>query len=135
MYALFNSEKNFIGYSPDIPPDSNILKKEIPESRSNLNIWKWEGSYDEGKMVSILEEGFPKEQIEYEKELAQKVSKNYPYPIQMVNIIRQLKKIADNTNIQDDAFMDMAEEVLHLIDLQDKRIKYALNRKKFLNIP
>jgi hypothetical protein len=67
MYALFNTDLKFIGYSPDMPSQPHILKKEIPTHQNNLNVWKWSGDFNSGKMVSIFEEGFPDEEIEAEK--------------------------------------------------------------------
>jgi hypothetical protein len=132
MYVLFNKDNKFIGYSPDISPQANILKKEIPSSQQDLNVWKWVGDYHTGKMVSIFEENFNQEELEEEKKAFANINEKYPIGVQLANIIRQIKKIADSLPIstQDDRFMDMAEIILNTLDKHDKRIKYALTRKK-----
>jgi hypothetical protein len=66
-----------LGYSPDIPENSNILKKEIPEEQSDVTLWRWEGNYDNGKMVSI-DIGYPVEEIELERQLFEYIGKEYP---------------------------------------------------------
>ena len=130
MFVLFNKDKNFIGYSPDSPPQVDILKIEIPEDKKNLNEWKWSGNFDNGKMVSIFEEGFPEENINEEKKLFDDITKKYPLGIQLANIIRQVKMIAEKLEIVDDNFLDMSDQILRAIDLQDKRLKYNSVRKK-----
>jgi len=133
MFALFNTNLNFIGYSPDIQDQPHILKKEIPEHQRDLNVWKWEGNYTDGKMVSIFEEGIPQEELEEQKRMFNDLNSKYPTGVQLVNIIRQLKKIAEQSELQDDRFMDMAENVLNVMDKHDKHLKYVLTRKKFFN--
>ena len=61
------------------------------------------------------------------------LNSKYPTGVQLVNIIRQLKKIAEQSELQDDRFMDMAENVLNIMDKHDKHLKYVLTRKKFFN--
>lgn len=55
MYALFDKDKKFIGYSPDFPenPGLNIFKFKLPEDKSDLTKWKWVGDMFTGKMVKI----------------------------------------------------------------------------------
>jgi hypothetical protein len=55
MYALFDKNKQFIGYSPDFPdtPGLDIFKLEIPEDKSDITKWKWEGDMFNGRMVEI----------------------------------------------------------------------------------
>lgn len=133
MYALFNKDKIFIGYSPDIPPQTDILKKEIPDLKKDLRTWKWVGDYDNGKMISIFEEGYSEEDLEKEKELFSKVNSKYPINVQLINIIRQLKIISEGLLKSDDVFLDMADEILNAVELQEKRIKYITARSKFYN--
>lgn len=55
MYALFNKEKKLIGYSGDFPdtPNLDVFKIKIPEEKSNLMEWKWDGDMLTGNMVKI----------------------------------------------------------------------------------
>lgn len=132
MFVLFNKEKKFIGYSPDIPSQADILKKEIPKSKCDFNIWKWEGDYDTGGMISIFEEGYSKEDLNLEKKLFSEINAKYPLNTQLINIIRQVKNLSESSpSLQDCVFMDMADEILNAIELQEKRIKYITARSKF----
>lgn len=133
MFVLFNKDKNFIGYSPDIPPQVDILKIEIPEDKKNLNKWKWVGNFDSGKMVSIFEEGYPEDIIAEEKKLFENICKKYPLGVQLSNIIKQVKIIAEKLDVIDDNFLDMSDQILRAIDLQDKRLKYSSVRKKIFS--
>jgi len=55
MFALFNKEKQFIGYSEDIPnlPNLNIFKLKLPEDKSDITKWEWAGDMFTGKMIPI----------------------------------------------------------------------------------
>jgi hypothetical protein len=132
MFALFNKDKNFIGYSDDILENSLILKREIPLETSDISVWRWEGNYDDGKMVSNNIE-YPIEELELEKELFNKINTKYPPQIQFLNIIKQLKKIIQyNQDVMDDDFMDMADSVTNAVDKYDKRINYYKNYSKLI---
>jgi hypothetical protein len=135
MFALFNSDLKFIGYSPDMPAQPHILKKEIPSHQRDLNVWKWQGDFNSGKMVSLFEEDVQDEEVEAEKRMIGDINAKYPLGVQMINIIRQLKLLADQNNSQDERFMDMAEEILNAMDKHDKRLKYVLARKKLYTQP
>jgi len=58
MFALFNSENQLIGYSDDLPdnPSYNIFKIKLPDDKTDLLKWRWEGDMFNGKMVKILVE-------------------------------------------------------------------------------
>lgn len=132
MFALFNKDKNFIGYSDDIPDNSLIIKKEIPKEFSDIRIWKWEGNYDDGKMVPI-DIGYPIEEIQLENELFTFINENYPLQTQLLNIIKQLKKITNsNQDIQDDSFSDMADYILNAVEKYNKRINYYKNYERMI---
>jgi hypothetical protein len=55
MFALFNSKKEFIGFSGDMPdhPNSNIFKIKINEDKRDLTKWRWIGDFFNGKMINI----------------------------------------------------------------------------------
>jgi hypothetical protein len=55
MYALFNKNKELIGYSEDFPdtPNLDVFKIKIPENEKNLNEWNWVGDMLNGKMQKI----------------------------------------------------------------------------------
>jgi hypothetical protein len=55
MFVLFNKEKEFMGYSPDMPdiPLLEIFKLKLPDEVSDITKWKWDGDMFTGKMVPI----------------------------------------------------------------------------------
>jgi hypothetical protein len=55
MFVLFNKEKQFVGYSEDIPdlPTLNIFKLKLSDDVSDITKWKWEGDMFNGKMIPI----------------------------------------------------------------------------------
>jgi hypothetical protein len=129
MYALFNKDKNFIGFSPEIPHQS-LLSKKISSEQSDLRSWRWEGDYDTGRMVS-LDSGYPIEEIELEKMLFSYIEKKYPLPVQLTNIMNQLRKIIENNDsLQDDSFMDMSDCIKNAVDKHNKRVNYYKNYYK-----
>ena len=91
MYALFNENKQFVGYSPDIPPSSTLLKKEIPEDQTDFSIWSWIGDYDNGRMVSIAENGYPQEEIDLEQQLFEEIYLKWPiFWVEIIFIINYI---------------------------------------------
>ena len=55
MYALFNKNKQLIGYSDNFPdtPNLDVFKIKIPENKKNLNEWCWVGDMLNGEMKKI----------------------------------------------------------------------------------
>lgn len=55
MYALFNKNKQLIGYSEDFPntPNLDVFKIKIPENKKDLNEWHWVGNMLDGEMQKI----------------------------------------------------------------------------------
>ena len=133
MFALFNKNKEFIGYSPEVPENSELLKIKIPKEKSDILAWKWEGDYDTGNMVPI-DIGYPMEEIELEKDLFQFIHKNYPLQTQLINIIKQLRKIVENNeNLESYEFMDMSDCILNAVDKMNQRINYYKNYYKLIS--
>lgn len=131
MFALFNKDKIFIGFSPDIPHES-LLSKEIPPEQRDLREWRWEGDYDTGKMIS-LNGGYPAEEIELEKMLFNYIENKYPLPVQLFTMMNQLRKIVENDDsLQDDAFMDMTDCIKNALDKHNKRVNYYKNYSKII---
>jgi hypothetical protein len=134
MLVLFNKDKQFIGFSPDLPQEAleNFYTKEVPESQADFTKWRWDGDYESGRMVSIVEDGYPIEELELERQLFEKIDQKYPLGVQLVNIIRQLKLLS-NEGEADYRFTDMADTILDAVEKHDSRIKYYQSRNKLLN--
>lgn len=132
MFVLFNTNKEFIGYSPDIPDSSSILKKKISEDQSDIMRWKWVGTYDNGQMEMITD-GYPIEEIEIEKKVFEYINKKYPLEVQLCNIIKQLNNIIQkDDSLQDDDFSDMAQYILNALEKREKRINYYRNYARLI---
>lgn len=132
MFVLFNKDKKFIGYSSDISENSELLKLEIPEEKSDISFWKWEGTYENGRMVPI-DVGYPIEEYELEKSLFEYINKNYPIQTQMINIIKQLRKIVkENAELEDYQFMDMSDCIINAVEKMNNRINYYKNYEKLI---
>ena len=95
MFAIFNNDKNFIGYTPDTVSMPGILRKEIPEHQRNLQTWQWRGDYDNGCMVDILQEGYSEEELVEEEQMYNIINKKYPPSAQLIYIIEQLNLIVN----------------------------------------
>jgi hypothetical protein len=118
MFALFNADKKFIGYSPDLPNNDklNILRKKLPEQYSDLRFWHWEGDYDSGAMVSN------KKTIELDdnRKAYEEIVKTYPLGIQLFNIIKQLNLLSKNANLFDSDFKEMSNNILEILAKHNK---------------
>jgi hypothetical protein len=132
MHALFNKNKQFIGYSPDIPPSSSLLRKEIPPNQTDFTIWSWVGDYDTGKMVSIAEKGYPQEEIDIEQQLFEEINLKYPLGMQLIYIIKQLQKTTPIENMDKD-FAQMAQTVLSAVEKYQQKIKYLQSTNSLVN--
>lgn len=133
MFVLFNKNKEFIGYSPEFPENSEILKIEIPEEKSDISLWKWEGTYDNGRMAPI-NIGYSIEEIELEREMFEYIEKKFPIKTQLINIIKQLRKITkSNSNLEEYEFVDMADYILNAIEKRDRRINYYRNHYNLIS--
>jgi hypothetical protein len=118
MFALFNTNKQLIGYSPDLPPNDklNILRKELPPEFSNLKYFHWEGDYDNGAMVSnkkIVE-------LDESKKAYDEILNAYPIGIQLINMIKQLNLISKNANLFDSNFKEMSDNMLEILAKYNK---------------
>jgi hypothetical protein len=118
MLALFNKNKQLIGYAPNISEDNSFqgYHKEIPLEFSNLKEWHWEGDFDNGKMVSnrkIIE-------LDNEAKALKEIIEKYPLGIQITNIIRQLHLISKNANLFNNDFKEMSTDVLDILSKYNK---------------
>jgi hypothetical protein len=83
MYAIFDSNKEFISYGAQ-PLNGPFFSKELPDEKSDFLQWRWVGNYDTGEMVKLEEN--PYENILNEKFFQDK----YPFDIFNSIILKQL---------------------------------------------
>jgi hypothetical protein len=125
MLALFNKNKNLIGYGEDIPenPNLKIYKKEIPEDKKDLTKWRWVGDFDTGQMVSIKNNPF---QLSYEQErdfIFNKIYNNYPIDTQLIILMKQVRTLCENTSLLTDEFKNMSDLIFKAVDIHNKADK------------
>ena len=118
MFALFNKDKKFIGYSPDVSKNPNIspFYKEIPHQYRDISQWHWEGDFDTGGMVSnkkIIE-------LTKDQKILAKLHETYSLGTQIVNIVKQLDILSKNANLYDSDFKDMKTKMMEIICSFDK---------------
>jgi hypothetical protein len=130
MFALFNLNKSFVGYSEDIPDTINsVLKKKIPDEMSDFTKFRWVGDYDNGSMQPISQNPYTITEEELKESLFKMVYQEYTIDLQNVIIIKQLKKICEHlgNEIMTDDFNKMSKIILKAVDLYEKQCKFYLN--------
>jgi hypothetical protein len=132
MFALFNLNKSFIGYSDNIPEhlESGILKKEIPEDKSDLIKWRWDGSYDDGQMVSLEEKPYTITEKELQDSLFRTIYEEYPIDVQIVNLIKQVYLLSYKTPELLPEFERMANMIIKAVDLYEEQRKFYIEKNE-----
>jgi len=132
MFALFSLQKNFIGYSDDIPEhiNSTILKKEIPEDKRDLTKWRWDGDYDTGNMVSLIEKPYVITEKELQESLFKTIYEKYPIDLQLLNVIKQLYLLSHKSCNLLPEFNEMAKIIIHAVDLYEKQRKFYIDQNE-----
>jgi hypothetical protein len=129
MFALFNKDKQFVGYGTNIPEGVNLYKKEISKDKEDFSKWRWVGDYDTGEMVSTEITPYPKNELDLQHELYQKIYKKYPIDFQNVLIIKQLTKLFEHLpeNVIDNDFKEMSDLILKAVEIHEYNRKFYLN--------
>jgi hypothetical protein len=132
MFALFNLNKSFIGYSDNIPEhlESGILKREIPEDKSDLMKWRWDGSYDDGQMVSLEEKPYTVTEKELQDSLFKTIYDEYPIDVQIVNLIKQVYLLSYKTPVLLPEFERMANMIIKAVDLYEDQRKFYIEKNE-----
>jgi len=132
MFALFNLNKSFIGYSDNIPEhlESGILKREIPEDKSDLMKWRWDGSYDDGQMVSLEEKPYTVTEKELQDSLFKTIYDEYPIDVQIVNLIKQVYLLSYKTPVLLPEFERMANIIIKAVDLYEDQRKFYIEKNE-----
>ena len=132
MFALFNLNKSFIGYSDNIPEhlENGILKREIPEDKSDLTKWRWDGSYDDGQMVSLEEKPYMVTEKELQDSLFRTIYEEYPIDLQIVNLIKQVYLLSYKTPELLPEFEKMANMIIRAVDLYESQHKFYIEKNE-----
>jgi hypothetical protein len=131
MYALFNTDKQFVGYSQGIVESPSIHCVIIPSDKSDLTKWYWKGDMDTGRMVSFTLEGYPEEELILEEKLFKKMEEKFPLHVQTELIIKQLCHTAKITNSLLEEYEEMADLVSLALEKLAKRQAFAKKKMQF----
>jgi hypothetical protein len=112
MIALFNSNKNFIGFCEDFPEQNNLnfFKIEVPEKYADPTKYTWIGDFYNGEFIEIEKASYIKSQ----EEMMENIIKKYPIQVQIINIIKQLNTLSNKEKIYDYNFKEMSNEILNI---------------------
>jgi hypothetical protein len=112
MIALFNKNKNFIGFCDNFPEynNDNFLKIEVPEKYADPYKYTWVGDYYNGEFLEIEKALI----IKQKEKLIEDINKKYPIEIQLLNIIKQLNILSNKEKIYDNNFKQMSNEILNI---------------------
>lgn len=124
MYAIFNSDKNFISYA-DQKMEYPFLCKEILPENSNILEWRWNGNYDDGEMVQI-------KQIPYENVFNENYFNNkYPFDRFVSIVLKQLFITSKQNKTCQIEFEEMVKDYIHSFETNDVYINLLkLSNKK-----
>jgi hypothetical protein len=131
MFALFNLNKSFIGYSDDIPEhlEQSFLKRELPEDKQDLTKWRWDGDFD-GCMVSVDEKPYTVTDDELQSILFKEIYVKYPFDLQIVNLIKQVYLLAYKSPTLLPEFEKMANTIIQAVDLYEKQRKFYIEKNE-----
>lgn len=112
MYVIFDENKNFISYSSH-PMGEPFFSKEIEITQDDLLTWRWEGSYDDGKLVKI--EDAPYQTYNHKNFFEDR----YSFDLFMSIIVKQLFLTAKKTNTAELPFEEMVKDYVTCLDGED----------------
>jgi hypothetical protein len=124
MYAIFDSDKNFISYA-DQKMEHPFLCKEIPPENSNILEWRWNGNYDDGEMVQI-------KQIPYVNVFNENFfNTKYPFNIFISIFLKQLFITSKQNKTCQIQFEEMVKDYINSFETNDVYINLLkLSNKK-----
>jgi hypothetical protein len=131
MFVLFNKNKEFIGYSEDCPTIPTISKKEIPQEKSDITKWRWDGDFENGQMVSLYENPYEITEQDLQEDLFEKINREYPIDLQIVILMKQIKEIASSSRIKlNDDFSKMSDIILKAVEIYEEEHKFFIDDNK-----
>jgi hypothetical protein len=126
MFALFNNQKQFIGYSQQIPPTIKLYKELDIDFDPSKKFW--DGDYDNGSIKNLNDAKFSEFQIE--KDFVKKIKALYNTEISHLLTIKQIGLISNHLNLFDPKFKEMWEELTPLFEKYDKTVDFLKKENK-----
>lgn len=126
MFVLFNNQKEFIGYSDQLPPTIQYYHNIDENFDINKNFW--DGGYDDGAIKKIETQKI--NEFELESDFVNKVKALYNTEISHLLCIKQLGKISEYINLFDPEFKEMWLELQPLFKKYDNIVENLKNVDK-----
>jgi hypothetical protein len=126
MFALFNNQKQFIGYSEQIPPSIQYYH----ELDINFDPTKkiWDGDFDTGKIKDFEEKKIT--EFGLELDFIKKIKSLYNLEISHLLCIKQIGLIASYLNLFEPKFKEMWDELNPLFAQYDKMVEILKKENK-----
>ena len=124
MYVVFDLNKNFISYSDNMF-GGNFLFKEIAEEESDILNWRWDGDYDNGKMVKLEDSPY-----EHNSSTEEAFQEKYPLHIFFTIILKQLFLTSSKNKTVDPLFEQMLKEYIIIYESNDSYISLLKEANK-----
>ena len=126
MFVLFNNQKEFIGYSDQLPPTIQYYQNIGENFDINKNFW--DGDYDNGSLKKIETQKINEFELEFD--FVNKVKALYNTEISHLLCIKQLGKISEYINLFDPEFKEMWLELQPLFKKYDNIVENLKNVDK-----
>jgi len=126
MFVLFNNQKEFIGYSDQLPPTIQYYRNIGENFDINKNFW--DGDYDNGSLKKIETQKINEFELEFD--FVNKVKALYNTEISHLLCIKQLGKISEYINLFDSEFKEMWLELQPLFKKYDNIVENLKNVDK-----
>jgi hypothetical protein len=126
MFVLFNNQKEFIGYSDQLPPSIQYYRNI--DDDFDINKEFWDGNYENGSIKKIETQKL--NEFELEADFINKTKALYNTEISHLLCIRQLGKISEYINLFDPQFKEMWLELQPLFGKYDNIVENLKNLDK-----
>ena len=125
MIALFNENKQFIGYSNVVPPTINLYKDL---GGLDLNKYFWDGDFDTGELKEINTKKV--DEFDLESQFLHKMKCLYSNELSLLFCIKQINMIAEKLDCFDENFKGMYQDISPIVDFYDKTVKSLKEKNK-----
>lgn len=131
MYAVFDKNKNFLSFSDKIFPTNNnslnFFFKKIPEDKSDLLKWRWDGDYETGNMVAIEKNPYP--DVHAEKFF----EKKYSFYALISIMLKQIFLNSEKLRTTEYVFQEMVKDYITSFEDQEEYITLLRLANKLKN--
>lgn len=131
MYAVFDKNKTFLSFSDKIIPmdnsSLNFFFKEIPEDKSDILNWRWDGDYETGGMVPIEKNPYPNV---YSKSFFEE---KYSFHVLISILLKQIFLNSEKLGTTEYVFKEMVKDYTVSFEDQEEYINLLRAANKLKN--